>query len=258
MLIDWFTIIAQIINFLILVWLLKRFLYKPILNAMDAREKMIAAQLTEAQKKMAETEQERRVFKDKNEEFDREKDAMLKQAAQKAEELGKRLNQDARDEINQLQARWHAALRQEKDTFKRELIIRAQKEVFVLAGRTLEDLAGCQLEERMAHIFIQRLKEMDKDEKTRTITIIKSSHAPMVIKSAFNLSKSLRQEVETAIQEVFATDIHTSFEISPDLVSGIELYTEEHKISWNIAEYLSSLENNMGKILDRTAINESA
>jgi F-type H+-transporting ATPase subunit b len=44
MLIDWFTVAAQIVNFLILVWLLKHFLYKPILDAIDAREKRIAAE----------------------------------------------------------------------------------------------------------------------------------------------------------------------------------------------------------------------
>ena len=33
-----FTVFAQAINFLILVWLLKRFLYKPILHAIDERE----------------------------------------------------------------------------------------------------------------------------------------------------------------------------------------------------------------------------
>ena len=40
MLIDWFTICAQALNFLILVWLMKRFLYKPILHAIDEREKI--------------------------------------------------------------------------------------------------------------------------------------------------------------------------------------------------------------------------
>ena len=60
MLIDWFTVSAQAVNFLILIWLLKRFLYKPILGAMDAREKNIAAQLRDAatQKIEAETERE--------------------------------------------------------------------------------------------------------------------------------------------------------------------------------------------------------
>ena len=48
MLIDWFTIGAQALNFLILVWLLKHFLYQPILNAIDEREKRIAKELADA------------------------------------------------------------------------------------------------------------------------------------------------------------------------------------------------------------------
>ncbi|MEQ8493043.1 MAG: F0F1 ATP synthase subunit B, partial [Gammaproteobacteria bacterium] len=49
MLIDWFTVAAQAINFLVLVWLLKRYLYRPILAAVDAREARVMARLTEAQ-----------------------------------------------------------------------------------------------------------------------------------------------------------------------------------------------------------------
>ena len=56
MLIDWFTVGAQTLNFLILVWLMKRFLYKPILNAIDAREKRIATQLSDADTKTAEAQ----------------------------------------------------------------------------------------------------------------------------------------------------------------------------------------------------------
>ena len=54
MLIDWFTVAAQAVNFLILVWLLKRFLYKPILGAMDAREQRIASRLRQAETEKAE------------------------------------------------------------------------------------------------------------------------------------------------------------------------------------------------------------
>ena len=54
MLIDWFTVGAQTINFLILVWLMKRFLYKPILHAIDAREERIAKELADADAKKAE------------------------------------------------------------------------------------------------------------------------------------------------------------------------------------------------------------
>ena len=66
----WFTIVAQAINFLILVWLFKRFLYKPILHAIDEREKGIAAQLAGAEAKVAEAQKERDEFQHKNETFD--------------------------------------------------------------------------------------------------------------------------------------------------------------------------------------------
>ena len=62
MLNGWFTIVAQAINFLILVWLLKRFLYKPILHAIDEREKGIATQLAEAEAKKAEAQKSATTF----------------------------------------------------------------------------------------------------------------------------------------------------------------------------------------------------
>jgi F-type H+-transporting ATPase subunit b len=65
MLIDWFTVGAQVLNFLILVWLLKRFLYKPILHAIDEREKRIAKELADADAKKAEAEKERDEFQHK-------------------------------------------------------------------------------------------------------------------------------------------------------------------------------------------------
>ena len=46
--IDWFTVAAQIINFMVLVWLLQKYLYKPVLNAVRKREQKIAGQLSEA------------------------------------------------------------------------------------------------------------------------------------------------------------------------------------------------------------------
>jgi len=77
MLIDWFTVIAQAFNFVILVWLMKRFLYKPILHAIDAREKRIAAELADADATKAEAQKKRDAFQQKNEEFDQQHAALF-------------------------------------------------------------------------------------------------------------------------------------------------------------------------------------
>src|SRR6185312_11044708 len=76
MLIDWFTVGAQALNFLILVWLMKRFLYKPILHAIDEREKRIATELADADAKKAEAQKERDEFQQKNEQLDQERTEM--------------------------------------------------------------------------------------------------------------------------------------------------------------------------------------
>jgi F-type H+-transporting ATPase subunit b len=80
MLIDWFTVSAQTLNFLILVWLMKRFLYQPILHAIDAREKRIATELADADAKKTEAQKERDEFQCKNDELDRQRAALLSKA----------------------------------------------------------------------------------------------------------------------------------------------------------------------------------
>src|SRR5665647_469211 len=80
MLIDWFTVGAQALNFVVLVWLLKHFLYKPVLDAIDAREKQIAAQLADAEAKKAEAKKERDEFQRKNDDFDQQRAALLAKA----------------------------------------------------------------------------------------------------------------------------------------------------------------------------------
>src|ERR1700685_3195890 len=112
--IDWFTVVAQAVNFLILVWLLKRFLYKPILHAIDEREKGIAAQLSQAEAQKAEAEKVRDDFQHKNEAFEQERAALLKHAADEANAERQRLLDEARKEADALRAKRQDALRNEQ------------------------------------------------------------------------------------------------------------------------------------------------
>ena len=130
MLINWFTVVAQAINFLILVWLLKRFLYKPILHAIDEREKGIATQLAEAEAKKAEAQKERDDFQHKNEAFDQERAALLKKATDEANAERQRLLDEARKDADALRAKRQDALRNEQRNLSQEIIRWTQKEVF--------------------------------------------------------------------------------------------------------------------------------
>ena len=162
MLIDWFTVVAQAINFLILVWLLKRFLYKPILHAIDEREKGIAAQLAEAEAKKAEAQKERDDFQHKNEAFDQERAALLKKATDEAKAERQRLLDEARKDADALRAKRQDALRTEQRNLNQDIIRWTQKQVFAITRKTLADLAGASLEERMGEVFVAAPARLDR------------------------------------------------------------------------------------------------
>src|SRR5580704_15056747 len=146
MLIDWFTVGAQALNFLILVWLMKRYLYKPILNAIDEREKRIAAELANADAKKAEAQKERAEYQRKNAEFDQQRAALLSKATAEAEAERQRLLDEARKTAEALREKQQETLRNEEKSLHQAVVQRTQHEVFAIARKALADLATTGLE----------------------------------------------------------------------------------------------------------------
>ena len=250
MLIDWFTVGAQALNFIILVWLLKRFLYKPILNAVDAREKRIAAELADADAKKAEAQKERDEYQHKNEEFDQQRAALLSKATDEAKAARQRLLDDARKAADALSAKRQEALRSDAQNLNQAIRRRTQQEVFAIARKALTDLATASLEERMSEVFTGRVRTMDGKAKEGIAEALKTASEPAVVRSAFALPAAQRAAIQKAVNETFSAEVPVRFATAPDLVSGIELATNGQKIAWSIADYLTSLEKGVGELLE--------
>jgi F-type H+-transporting ATPase subunit b len=248
-LIDWFTVGAQALNFLVLVALMRRFLYKPVLGAIEAREKRIAEELADAAAKQAEAKKERDQFQHKNEEFDRERAGLLSKATDAANAERKRLLDDARKAADALSAKRQEMLENDAHNLNQAISRRTQQEVFAIARKALTDLATTSLEERMGEVFTRRLREMDGKEKAGLGEALKKASEPALVRSAFELPAEQRAVIQKALNETFAADIHLRFETAPDLVSGIELTTNGQKVGWSIADYLTSLEKGVDDLL---------
>ena len=249
MLIDWFTVGAQLLNFLILAWLLKRFLYRPILDALDAREQRIAAELADADAKRAEADKERHESQQKNEAFDRQRAALLSQATEDAKAERQRLLDEARRAADTLRAKRMQTLRNDTHNLNQAISRRTQQEVFAIARKALADLASTSLEERMGEVFMRRLREMDGQTKEGLAESLKTATGPALVRSAFDLSAEQRAAIHNALNETFSAEIRVEFETAPDLVSGIELASNGQKVAWSIADYLASLEKGVDELL---------
>jgi F-type H+-transporting ATPase subunit b len=245
-LIDWFTVAAQALNFLILVWLMKRVLYKPIIAAIDAREKLVAGELADASLKKDVAGKALTDFKLKNEVFDRDRAALLSKATDEAKAQGAHLLDLARASADALQSTRRDALQREAEGFSQLLGKRAQQVFFTLARRALKDLADGSLEAQIAACFCGKLRAIKDEDKTKFIAAIEATAGALSVRSAFVLPPRQQGDLQNALDDVFQRQIAVTYEVAPDLIGGIELTARGQRIAWSIADYLVEFEREVG------------
>ena len=243
MLIDWFTVGAQAVNFLILVWLMKRFLYKPVLAAIDAREQKISGELQQAADAKTQAEKEREDLRVQTEALQERREELLRAAAVDADAQRQHLLEDARRESEELRSKSMTALRAEQAELKLEVVSRTRQETFALTRKTLTDLADISLEDRMLEVFIRRVAALNDVQKAQIIPPPHSAHSgETVLRSAFELTSAQRANIAAAFRQWPCEGATLRFETAPDLISGLELIVEGQKLAWNVTAYLAAIE----------------
>lgn len=249
MLIDWFTVIAQIINFLILVALLKYFLYGRILRAMDQREEKIAARLAEAEQRQREAEEERRHYKAKMDDLEHQQGDILSQARKKADSARKKLLDEAREEVETARSRWYEAIDREKTTFLEDLRQRAGRQIYHITRRALADLATADLEQQIIEAFCRRLQDLPPEKRRELVDSLKSG-TEVTITSAFALPEEAKEKIDIILRANLQDGLDIHYRTSPEVISGIELKVPGHKIAWSLEQYLADLEAETRNILE--------
>jgi F-type H+-transporting ATPase subunit b len=243
--INWFTFFAQIVNFLILVVVLQRFLYGPIVRAMDRREQKISDRIQEAQQKLQEAQAEAERYRQMQQELATQRETMLSQVKAEADRARKTLMQNIREEVDATSSRWQESILRQKDSFLRELRHRASIQVQFAIRRALADLANVELEEQMIEVFIERIENLN----ACAIGLNHNSH-PVVVCSAFEIPQAARQRIIQAAKEKIPSDTNLEFETEPDLICGIELKASGYKLAWSVENYLDTLEESLSAVFE--------
>ncbi len=252
MLIDWFTVGAQIVNFLILVALLKKFLYGPVVRAMDARQTRIADRLREAEEAEATAQREAESYREKQAEIEREKERILSEARREAEERKENLTARAREEVEQTRREWLDAVQGEKESFLLDLKRRAAEELAYSVRKALHDLADEDLEGRLVDVFLRKLRE---SEETPGSDESSSKWEPPVdgleVVAGFNLDERQREKIVHALKERFPkVQGDVRFESSSDVICGIRVRSGGHRLGWSLEDYVENLERNLTDMMD--------
>ena len=251
--IDWFVFLAQIFNFLLLMYLLKRFLYGRIIKAMDDREVKIVARFAEAEELKVKANEAAELYEKRNKVLNETKEVMLNEATMAADAKRKELMEKVREEVDAVKARWQDMLTREQDAFFYDLRQRAAKQLYATARKALSDLAGADLEERIVGEFLRRIQALDAEKSVQMRKAISGGGNRVTIQSAFGISGPRQAEIEEILKKQISNGFTIRYMCEPDIVSGIELRVNGHKVAWSLNEYLETLVESLTETLQKEA-----
>jgi F-type H+-transporting ATPase subunit b len=229
--IDWFTVVVQVINFLILVVLLRIFLYRRVLAVIDARERRISEGLALTRQARAEYDAARCEHERMQAEASILRSERLAELEREVAAGRERLVAAARAEVAELRRRWQAALDREQDDLLQALRRRIASQAVAVARQALGDVAAADLEQAAITAFCQRLS---------TVAGPAPGTPPRLITAA-PLSPSAHAQVESAVLAWCGQAPTVSTD--PALVCGVVLEAGTVRVAWSIEQYMAAVDD---------------
>lgn len=254
--INWVTFIAQIINFLVLVWLLKRFLYGPIVRAMDAREQKFVDRMRELEEATDAARRESDEYRERLEELQRTKEELLAEATREVEAWKREHLKAARKEVEHSRSEWYRGLARERQSLLRDLRLRVAREVFDASRRVLQVLCNESLEARAIAAFERELKRLDASRRAEVAQAIVNSRHHVVVETGFPLDQTMRLKLEQLVHTYLAEGVAIDFAVKPDLICGVELRAAGYKVAWSADRILGNIEETFAEALDGELLDE--
>jgi F-type H+-transporting ATPase subunit b len=238
--IDWITLAAQAVNFLVLLALLKFLVYDRVVEIMDRREQKIASRLREGREKREEAEKLRAEYQEKLDEIDHLQEKELAGARREGEKEKNRYIREARREVDEKRRSWEEDLEREKNRFLELFRKRTGEEVYGIARKALADLADQDLEKKVVEKFLEQVRKLEGAEKIMMEESGREPEGKVVVESSYTLQEEERGKIEELIKKTTGRDVE--FTTSGHLICGINLYVDGVEAGWNIGQYIDDME----------------
>jgi F-type H+-transporting ATPase subunit b len=236
---DWSTIILEIINFLVLVWILKRFLYQPVLNVIAKRRAGIDDAIANAEATHTQAEALKKQYEGRLADWERER-------AEARETLRTELDAERKRRMTELQASVDAERRKVRVADERRLaeaLNRNEQTALVhsaaFAARLLKPLAGPELDERLRTLTLSELAKLPA-ETLDTLRQGAGGASEAVIVSTGPLDTASRGQIETALRGIFGDALHCRYADDAALIAGVRITVGAWVFSGNIRDELQS------------------
>ncbi|MBO4520582.1 MAG: hypothetical protein J5787_05195 [Alphaproteobacteria bacterium] len=251
--VDFTTVLAQIVNFTILIFVLYKFLYKPLLVAIDKREKHIADEIQNAENLAADAEKKLEDLNKRYLDIDNERTHILNEAREDADKLRKQLEHEAQAEILEKKLIWQQELDREKTLLTNEFRQAVVENFLEFARKAFKNMADQKLEESMIRVFKRKLEELPRKDKKLLVSDAQEASVQI------SASEELTPEIQTKLKQVLIDVLEmenpqVDFVVNPRLLCGIEVSVDGNVVSWNLDDYLNTFTTKMNDVLENISL----
>lgn len=235
---DWTTFILEIINFLVLVWILQRFLYRPVMNVVAQRRSTISQSLQEAQATQQQATELKTQYENRLMDWQKEREAARKQLGDEIEAERQKLMAQLQSELTEQRRKEQVLAARRDENLLREARQQAQLLSEQFAAKLLSRVAGPAVEGRLLEMLLEDLASLPEEQRKSLAAAQRDNQAPPQVISAFPLNDAQRQNLSAALQKTLETAIGCEFHEDPAVVAGISIHIGAHYLQANLKEEL--------------------
>lgn len=238
--IDWWILALQAVNFLVLVWLLQRFLYRPVRRLIETRKTKLDEQLHAAEDKLAEAEAEKARYTELIAAFDARKEADLKDFQRQLDadrDAGlAKAEKDAEAMI--------AAAKEENAQARLEAIAASRADLVGLAkdiaSRILADRANGANPASDLAAAMRKLDALPDQERQRLLKTTSGDASGIAVVTSEALDENGQSDIAKILQKEFGGEVHVSFDVAPEVLGGMRIKLPQAQLDASWATYLDA------------------
>lgn len=235
---SWTTFFIEIINFIVLIWILKRLLYIPVKNAIEKRKTLIQGSLNQAEKLKKEAELLETKYKNRLSDWEQEKSRQKNQFHQEMVDL-KTSELDKLHEVLESEKQKSAAIVEHQ--LKSQMESNLHESLLLAADfstRLLKRLAGPQLEDKLIQAFIEDLANICASQ-VDNINAQLENDDNVQIQSAFPMSQEQQQLIIDHLQQKLRKPFNCTYLQQPELLAGLRVQIGSLNLQANLRDELN-------------------
>ena len=251
---SWLTFIAQIVNLFVLVWLLKRFLYQPIVATIAKRQAYIENKVKVAEEAAKQAEKQQATLRRQNDLWQKEEQNRLEELYQEITDRRKEQEEQIRSEGVMLRQKMQEDLNREAASLQLEIRNMVVQNFLHLSKKVLTDFSELAPLAQTIALFQKKMKELSDTEWAALRKQAKNTTA-IQISTSEKLVPADKRELTTYFTKQFG-NVPLTFQINPDLILGLEVMIGETILEWNLKTYLDSFDDNLKTALAGVIVKE--